>query len=112
MPDFSILALCDNQKSLEDTGYNYVLESETIKELLINLYSNENPNITFEVLEKVLINFYLIDASDEMIKQHLSAIYTNTYQFNNNYFIHIVEYIQSSNGREYLYNIYKKYCIT
>jgi hypothetical protein len=42
-----------------------------------------------------------------MIKKHLSAIYTNSYQYDNNYFIHMVEYIQSSNGREYLYNIYK-----
>jgi hypothetical protein len=61
MPDFSILTLCDDEKPLtprisllEDILNNDIQESETIKELLINLYSNENPNITFEVLELLL----------------------------------------------------------
>ena len=47
--DLSKLSINDIE---EIDGYNSIYDSETIEDLLIYLYINENPNISFEELKK------------------------------------------------------------
>lgn len=130
MLDFTMLSLNDipdisNEFSIfvENTGYNSIMDCETIDELLINLYSYENPNITFEELQQKMIDYYYQEASGECVSNHLGGIHdyfhpsimANLYervmnmeyndssdQFNLNM---IVEFITTPYGEEYLKNI-------
>ena len=106
-----------------------IMNSQTIKELFINLYLNENPNITFEKLQQNLIQFYFEEANEELVSRHLNAIYdilpisviVHIYEtimrrdyyndvnlFNLNA---LVEFISISEGIEYLQYIYNIHCV-
>ena len=104
--------------------YIDIMNSETIKELFINLYLNENPNITFEELHQKLFQFYFEKANEELISRHLNSIYTiinvsiiaRIYEnimyrdYNNDINIYnlnaLIEFISISEGNEYLQDIY------
>jgi hypothetical protein len=107
MFDFSMLSL--NDIPFQDTGFNYILESKTIEDLLFNIYSFENPNISFEELKEKLIDYYIQDANEEFILSHLTFIKNNIYYDNDNNLNNIVNYISSPYGTEYLKSIYIKF---
>ena len=141
MPDFSMLSLSEIDMlespklpqflEIEDTGYNNILDSETIEELLINIHSYEDPAITFEELQHKLIEFYFQEANDELLFSHLTDIYNSDnhsiivdiydrlmYTFNdndndnNNFNLNaIIEFISSPNGTEYLRDIFNMNCV-
>lgn len=140
MPDFSMLSLSEIdipempklpqflEIAVEDTGYNNILDSETIEELLINIHSYEDPAITFEELQHKLMEFYFQEASDELMFSHLTYIYNSDnnsiivdiydrliYTFNdnnNNFNLNvIIEFISSPNGAEYLRDIFNMNCV-
>lgn len=112
--DFSILSLNDIE---EIDGYNIIFNSETIEELFINIYLNENPNISFEELRDNLIQFYFQEADCNLMIKHITH-----YHYNNNLSIipeitnldyitclNIINtIILSDNGTKYLNNIYLK----
>jgi hypothetical protein len=131
MPNFAMLSLNDipdipdvpDIHSLFDNGYNGILDSQTIDELLINIYSYENPNITFEELQQKMIEYYFQEATGECISKHLEcledhfhpSIMVNLYErvmymernydsdhFNLNM---IIEFITTPYGEEYLKNV-------
>jgi hypothetical protein len=130
MPNFAMLSLNEidmpdvpDIHSLFDNGYNGILDSQTIDELLINIYSYENPNITFEELQQKMIEYYFQEATSECISKHLedlehhihSSIMANLYErvmymehnydrehFNLNI---IIDFITTPYGEEYLKNI-------
>ena len=132
MPNFEILSLNEYDMPqemnmdtffLENTGYNSILDSETIDELLMNIYSYENPNITFEELQQKMIEYYFQEASGDCISRHLGGIHdhfhpsimANLYErvmymeynddsdnFNLNM---IVEFITTPYGEEYLKDV-------
>jgi len=106
-----------------------IMNSQTIKELFINLYLNENPNITFEKLQQNLIQFYFEEANEELVSRHLNDIYdilpisvivhihetimrrdyyNDVNLFNLNV---LVEFISISEGIEYLQYIYNIHCV-
>ena len=115
--DLSKLSINDIE---EIDGYNSIYDSETIEDLLIYLYINENPNISFEELKKNLIEFYFQEADCNLIIKHIKH-----YQYISNLSIlpeiididyitclNIINNIVLSNhGTNYLYSIYntKKY---
>lgn len=127
MPNFSMLSL--NEKDMpefpdiyqEKNGYNVIFNSETMEALFINIYSYENPDISFEELRQKLIDFYFEEADDECISKHLSVIMEisdpliistigeiviyNHYQENYNFYM-IIEFILSRYGADYLHHIY------
>ena len=91
--------------------------------MLINLYSYENPNITFEELQQKMIDYYYQEATGDCISKHLEglddyfhpSIMADLYQrvmymeynddsdqFNTNM---IVEFITTPYGEEYLKNV-------
>ena len=117
--NFSMLSL----NNTNETGYNIHLYTKTIDDLFMSLYSYEEPNISFENLEKKLIEFYFDEATEELIITHLTAIEKNTdkiilqnifenvikndYDKNNNFSLNaIIEFISSNYGKEYLRLIY------
>jgi hypothetical protein len=130
MPNFAMLNLNDvdmpdvqHSNPMFDDGYNRILDSETIDELLINIYSYENPNITFEELQQKMIEYYLQEATGECISKHLEGLddhfhpstMANLYQrvmymehnddsdhYNMNM---IVEFITTPYGEEYLKDV-------
>ena len=58
-PDMSELPVfIQTIQQQQQEEYIDIMNSETIKELFINLYLNENPNITFEELHQKLFQFY------------------------------------------------------
>ena len=117
MLNFAMLSLNDNDiPEMPD-----ILNSETMEDLFINLYSYENPDISFELLRQKLINYYFEEATDECISKHLSVIINisdpliisnigerviyNHYE--ENYNLHmIIEFISSPYGTDYLDHIY------
>lgn len=134
MPDFSMLSLSEIDMlespklpqflEIEDTGYNNILDSETIEELLINIHSYEDPAITFEELQHKLIEFYFQEANDELLFSHLTDIYNSDNHsiivninngdiiFDNNFNLNaIIEFISSPNGTEYLQDIFNMNCV-
>ena len=106
-----------------------IINSQTIKELFINLYLSENPNITFEELQEKLIRFYFEEANEELISRHLNNIYdilpisvivhiheaimNHDYNENLNLFNlnALIKFISISEGIEYLQYIYNIYCV-
>ena len=134
MPDFSMLSLSEIDMlespklpqflEIEDTGYNNILDSETIEELLINIHSYEDPAITFEELQHKLIEFYFQEANDELLFSHLTDIYNSDNHsiivninngdiiFDNNFNLNaIIEFVSSPNGTEYLRDIFNMNCV-
>lgn len=124
MPNFAMLSL--NEKDMPDMPSIFqmnedYINSETMEDLFINLYSNNNPNISFEELRQKLIDYYFEDANDECISKHLTEIIDisdpliisnigeiviyNHYEENYNLYM-IIEFISSSYGTDYLYHIY------
>jgi hypothetical protein len=106
-----------------------IINIQTIKELFINLYLSENPNITFEELQEKLIRFYFEEANEELISRHLNNIYDilpisvivhiheaimncdyneNLNLFNLNA---LIKFISIPEGIEYLQYIYNIYCV-
>ena len=75
-PDMSELPVFIETIQQQQEEYIDIMNSETIKELFINLYLNENPNITFEELHQKLFQFYFEEANEELISRHLNSIYT------------------------------------
>lgn len=133
MPNFAMLSLNEidmpdvpeiHQFIMEDNnGYNGILDSNTIDDLLINIYSYENPDITFGELQQKMIDYYYQEATGECVSRHLEAlddyfhpsIMANLYErvmymeynddsdhFNINM---IVEFITTPYGETYLMNI-------
>lgn len=130
MPNFAMLSLNEIDMTdvpdihpMFDNGYNGILNSQTIDELLINIYSYENPNITFEELQQKMIEYYFQEATGECISKHLEglddhfhpSIMANLYErvmymehnddsdhFNLNM---IVEFITTPYGEEYLKDV-------
>lgn len=98
-------------------------EIKTIDELFLHIVSNQNPNITFEEIIDIIIEFYYTKASAECIQQHLtlfthninesvinniySSIMYNDYESIEEYNLNaIILFITNTHGTEYLYNIY------
>lgn len=85
--------------------YKYCLyDCKTIEELLLNIVAKEDPNITFQEIKEILIDFYNTTASDECIDIHMSAITNNTIHIDK--FHTIISFIYSPYGTSYLYDIY------
>jgi hypothetical protein len=124
MPNFAMLSL--NEKDMPDMPSIFqmnedYINSETMEDLFINLYSNNNPNISFEELRQKLIDYYFEDANDECISKHLTEIIDisdpliisniseiviyNHYEENYNLYM-IIQFISSSYGTDYLHHIY------
>ena len=124
MPNFEMLSL--NEKDMPDMPSIFqmnedYINSETMEYLFINLYSNNNPNISFEELRQKLIDYYFEDANDECISKHLTEIIDisdpliisnigeiviyNHYEENYNLYM-IIQFISSSYGTDYLHHIY------
>jgi hypothetical protein len=123
MPNFAMLSL--NEKDMPDMPSIFqmnedYINSETMEDLFINLYSNNNPNISFEELRQKLIDYYFEDANDECISKHLTEIIDisdpliisniseiviyNHYEENYNLYM-IIQFISSSYGTDYLHHI-------
>ena len=124
MPDFSLLSLNDliiqevpEMPEIIQNSTNTISECETIKDLF--LYSNSN--ITFEELQQKLIEFYLQDATNDLISRHLDAIYDDLHESVIDYIHHGFRYsdIDEFNlktlikfisiGNEYLKDIYHRF---
>ena len=124
MLNFSMLSLNENDmpempEIFQDN--NDILNSETMEDLFINIYSYENPDISFELLRQKLINYYFDEATDECISKHLSVIIDisdpliisnigriviyNNYEENYNLNM-IIDFISSPYGTDYLHHIY------
>lgn len=132
-PDMSELPVfiqtIQQQQQQQQEEYIDIMNSETIKELFINLYLNENPNITFEELHQKLVQFYFEEANEELISRHLNSIYTiinvsiiaRIYEnimyrdYNNDINIYnlnaLIEFISISEGIQYLQYIYNIHCV-
>ena len=120
MPNFEMLSLNDNDMP-KNKGDNELLNSKSMEDLFINIYSYENPNISFEDLRQKLIDYYFEEATDEYISKHLTIIIElcdpkiisniqeivvyNHYQENYNLYM-IIHFISSSYGTDYLHHIY------
>ena len=129
MLDFSMLSLNDvkmlNIKDVDlmNDGYNGILESETIDELLMKIFSYESPTISFQELQQKMIDYYFQEASGDCISRHLEglddhfhpSIMANLYErvmymehgddsdhFNMNM---IIEFITTPYGEEYLRDV-------
>lgn len=109
-----------------DIYSNGMINSVSIDDLLIIIYSYEDADITFENLLKKMIDFYFEKANDKCLLTHLRAldisvedvilteIYDNSvysnYSENSNLNV-IIEFISSSFGYSYLLNIYNTKCL-
>ncbi len=139
MPNFSMLSLNEVDMPVEvpdfadyfnnNNSFN-ILDCETMEILLIHLYANENPYITFEELQQRLVEFYFHEATTECISKHLMelmefvnndimvSIYEkvlsiDSYDTNNNLNLNIlIEFINCQYGNSYLEDIYNQNCIT
>jgi hypothetical protein len=121
VPGFSELQL---PEILQQQEHIDIMNSETMKELFINLYLTEIPIISFEEMQQKLIEFYFEEATSDLITRHLNAIfnilpesvsiYINQrimhYDYNNDIdqfnLYALIEFISISEGNEYLQDIY------
>ena len=121
MADFSVLSLNEIDMPeipdlpsilFQNINENNIMESETIEILLINIYSYEDSNITFDELLQKLIEFYFNEATNIMIYNHLNIIYQSLflYETYDNINMVMIEFISSSYGTEYLKDIYNMNC--
>jgi hypothetical protein len=112
-----------------DTGYNSIMNSDTISELFINIYLNESPSITFEDMQQKLIEFYFQEANDNLLSNHIDNIFNMIHEsvwwevvmvrnktyyttFNDDDNIQLlINFIFSSYGTEYLQDIYNMNCV-
>jgi hypothetical protein len=136
MIDFSSLSLNDMivtelpemPEILQHQEYIDIMNSETMKELFLNLYLNEIPIISFEEMQQKLIEFYFEEATSDLITRHLNAVfnmlhesvsyhinerimyndYDDVEQYNLNA---LIEFISISEGNEYLQDIYNMHCV-
>ena len=131
--DFSSLSLNDMivtemPEILQHQEYIDIMNSETMKELFLNLYLNEIPIISFEEMQQKLIEFYFEEATSDLITRHLNAVfnmlhesvsyhinerimykdYDDVEQYNLNA---LTEFISISEGNEYLQDIYNMHCV-
>lgn len=107
MIDLSMLSLNDITP-IQDTGYNCILDCKTIEDLLYYIYSFENPNISFEELHDKIIDYYILEANDECISNHLISVknHINTFYDDDNKLNIIINFISSPYGTEYLKSIF------
>jgi hypothetical protein len=121
MPELPIILQQHQQHQEEHID---IMNSETMKELFINLFLNETPNISFEEMQEKLIEFYFQEANEELISRHIDDIYDNLDEsviahiqyriryrdYNddiNQYNLNsLIEFISISEGNEYLQDIY------
>ena len=136
MLDFSSLSLNDMivtelpemPEILQHQEYIDIMNSETMKELFLNLYLNEIPIISFEEMQQKLIEFYFEEATSDLITRHLNTVfnmlhesvsyhinerimyndYDDVEQYNLNA---LIEFISISEGNEYLQDIYNMHCV-
>ena len=140
MLDFSSLSLNDMiapglpelpdilQQQQQQQQHIDIMNSETMKELFLNLYLNEIPIISFEEMQQKLIEFYFEEATSDLITRHLNAVfnmlhesvsyhinerimyndYDDVEQYNLNA---LIEFISISEGNEYLQDIYNMHCV-
>ena len=136
MIDFSSLSLNDMivtelpemPEILQHQEYIDIMNSETMKELFLNLYLNEIPIISFEEMQQKLIEFYFEEATSDLITRHLNAVYNmlhesvsyhinerimyNDYDDVEQYNLNaLIEFISISEGNEYLQDIYNMHCV-
>ena len=131
--DFSSLSLNDMivtemPEILQHQEYIDIMNSETMKELFLNLYLNEIPIISFEEMQQKLIEFYFEEATSDLITRHLNAVYNmlhesvsyhinerimyNDYDDVEQYNLNaLIEFISISEGNEYLQDIYNMHCV-
>ena len=126
IPELPII-LQQNQQQGEHID---IMDSETMKELFINLFLNETPNISFEEMQEKLIEFYFQEANEDLISRHIDDIYDNLdesviahIQYRIRYRDYnddinqlnlnaLIEFISISEGNEYLQDIYNMLSIT
>jgi hypothetical protein len=140
MLDFSSLSLNDMiapglpelpdilQQQQQQQQHIDIMNSETMKELFLNLYLNEIPIISFEEMQQKLIEFYFEEATSDLITRHLNAVYNmlhesvsyhinerimyNDYDDVEQYNLNaLIEFISISEGNEYLQDIYNMHCV-
>jgi hypothetical protein len=124
MSDFSILSLSETTIPVfpelpfflnSNSTNNEIIENESVDTLLINIYSIDDSVITFDELLEKLMEYYFYEASIQMIKNHLNILINNGFEYlyekiinvtNDNISMVMIEFINSSNGTEYLKSIY------
>jgi len=127
MNDFSSLSLNDKPSSPVNTEYNKIFESETMENLLINIYIYDNHSSSFEELKQKMIDFYIEEASVEYTLIHflstvelLNEIEYNYiheqilkiyYDENDYYLLFNIKYIKSHIGNNHLKIIYETKCL-
>lgn len=126
--DMIVTELPEMPEILQHQEYIDIMNSETMKELFLNLYLNEIPIISFEEMQQKLIEFYFEEATSDLITRHLNAVfnmlhesvsnhinerimyndYDDVEQYNLNA---LIEFISISEGNEYLQDIYNMHCV-
>ena len=126
--DMIVTELPEMPEILQHQEYIDIMDSETMKELFLNLYLNEIPIISFEEMQQKLIEFYFEEATSDLITRHLNAVfnmlhesvsyhinerimykdYDDVEQYNLNA---LIEFISISEGNEYLQDIYNMHCV-
>lgn len=122
MPELPIILQQQQENHID------IMDSDTMEDLFINLFLNENPNISFQEMQDKLIQFYFQEANEELISRHITDIYNN---LNESVIAHIhdrisyieydninelnlnalIEFISISEGNEYLWDIYNMHSI-
>jgi hypothetical protein len=129
MNDFASLSLNDKPtpSSPVNTEHNKILESETMENLLINIYIYDNHSSSFEELQQKMTDFYIEEANDECILIHfLSTVeLLNEIEYNyiheqilkiyydekDYYLLFNIKYITSPIGSNHLKLIYETKCL-
>ena len=126
--DMIVTELPEMPEILQHQEYIDIMNSETMKELFLNLYLNEIPIISFEEMQQKLIKFYFEEATSDLITRHLNTVfnmlhesvsyhinerimykdYDDVEQYNLNA---LIEFISISEGNEYLQDIYNMHCV-
>lgn len=102
MPEFKSLSLNDTDMPIiYNIGFNNTNISKSIEEVLLNIYTNENHNITFEELSKRIIDFYFNEASEECIEDHLEKILSDLHPSTSAYLLETIMYDKYTNEKEY-----------
>ena len=71
--DMIVTELPEMPEILQHQEYIDIMNSETMKELFLNLYLNEIPIISFEEMQQKLIEFYFEEATSDLITRHLNV---------------------------------------